>query len=183
MSTTEHLNGLDLSAVGEIAASFRRAPESGPTPFRAEVSWLGGYRTEAHLDGESVVRGDEPEALAGTGTGPSPETMLLAAAAQCLIVGVAGAASARGIGVQSLRVEAVGSVNLAAAYGVAPGDPGFAHIDLAVHLDADAPPEQLQALIDDALSTAPIPNTIARPVPVSARLAGGPKSAREETRR
>ena len=58
-----------------------------------------------------------------------------------------------------------------ATYGVAPGEPGFAHIELTVHLDADAPRERLQSLIDDALATAPIPNTIARPVPVTAGLA------------
>src|SRR5438309_2034150 len=157
MSSTEHLNGVDLGAVGDIADGFRRAPESGPTRFQADVSWLGGYRTEARLDGVASVRGDEPEALAGTGTGPSPEAMLLGAAAQCLIVGIAGAASARGIAIRCLRIEAAGSVNLAAAYGVAPGEPGFAHIELTVHLDADAPRERLQSLIDDALATAPIP--------------------------
>jgi uncharacterized OsmC-like protein len=171
MTAIEHLNGVDLGAVGEIADGFRRAPESGPTRFQAEVAWLGGYRTEARLDGMATVRGDEPEALAGTGTGPSPEAMLLAAAAQCLIVGVAGVASARGVEIRSLRVDAAGSVDLAAAYGVAPGNPGFAHIDLTVHVEADAPRERLQSVVDDALATAPIPNTIARPVPVTARLA------------
>jgi uncharacterized OsmC-like protein len=171
VSTAQNLNGVDLSAVGDIAEGFRREPESGRTHFQADVSWLGGYRTEAHLDGVAVVHGDEPKSLAGTGTGPSPEAMLLAAAAQCLIVGVAGIASARGIAIESLRVAAAGSVNLAAAYGVVMGDPGFAHIELTVHLKADAPPDQLESLVDDALATAPIPNTIAHPVPVAARLA------------
>jgi uncharacterized OsmC-like protein len=170
-STSADLNGVDLRAVAEIADGYRRAPELGHTRFGAEVSWLGGYRTEARFDGSVTVRGDEPEALAGSGTGPSPEAMLLAAAAQCLIVGVAGTASARGIAVRSLRVDAAGSVDLAAAYGVHAGNPGFAHLELTVHLDSDASREQLQSVVDDALATAPIPNTIARPVPVTARLA------------
>jgi organic hydroperoxide reductase OsmC/OhrA len=169
-STSEHLNDVDVRAVAEIAEGYRRAPESGQVRFAAEVAWLGGYRTEARLDGVAEVRGDEPVALAGTGTGASPETMLLAAAAQCLIVGVAGTASARGITLRSLRVEASGTVNLAAAYGVQEGHPGFGSIELKVHLEADPGRAELQSLIDDALASAPIPNTIARPVPVSARL-------------
>jgi organic hydroperoxide reductase OsmC/OhrA len=178
-SEAEHLNGVDLDAVAKIAGRYREAPDTGRTRFEAQVSWLGGYRTEARLDGLSGLRGDEPEALAGTGTGPSPEAMLLAAAAQCLIVGVAGAASARGIAIETLTVEAAGAVNLAAAYGVQDGSPGFDRIELMVHLespDADAP--QLQALVDDALASAPIPNTIARPVPVTARLASAARRSR-----
>jgi uncharacterized OsmC-like protein len=170
-STSEHLNDVDLPAVAEIAESYRRVPDTGPTRFEAAVSWLGGYRTETRFEGSVTVRGDEPEALAGTGTGPSPEAMLLAAASQCLIVGVAGLASAHGIQIHRLRVEAAGAVDLAAAYGVVDGNPGFAHIELTVHLDADASREQLQSIVDDALATAPIPNTIARPVPVTARIA------------
>jgi uncharacterized OsmC-like protein len=80
-------------------------------------------------------------------------------------------ASAHGIQIHRLRVEAAGAVDLAAAYGVVDGNPGFAHIELTVHLDADASREQLQSIVDDALATAPIPNTIARPVPVTARIA------------
>jgi hypothetical protein len=102
--------------VAEIAEGYRRAPETAPTRFEAAVSWLGGYRTETRFDGSVAVRGDEPEALAGTGTGPSPEAMLL-------------------------------------------------------KVDAGASREQLQSVVDDALATAPIPNAIARPVPVSARVA------------
>jgi uncharacterized OsmC-like protein len=170
-STSQHVNGVDMPAVAAIAEGYRRAPDTGDTRFEAKVSWLGGYRTETHFDGSVTVRGDEPEALAGTGTGPSPEAMLLAAASQCLIVGIAGVASARGIELRSLRVEAAGAVDLAAAYGVHPGNPGFAHIELSVHVDADATREQLQSVVDDALATAPIPNTIARPVPVTARVA------------
>jgi hypothetical protein len=71
--------------------------------------------------------------------------MLLAAAAQCLIV-------RRG------RDGAVGARDR---------DPEPS----AVHLRATADRDELESPVDDALSTAPIPNTIARPVPVTARLA------------
>jgi hypothetical protein len=64
--------------------------------------------------------------------------MLLAAAAQCLIV----RRGRDGVGARDRDPE-----------------------PSAVHLRATADRDELESLVDDALSTAPIPNTIARPVP------------------
>ena len=164
------LNGVDLEAVEMIADGYRADPASGRRGFSATVRWLGGYRTEADLAGAVVLRGDEPTDLAGTGTGPSPEDMLLTAVGQCLVVGLAGSASARGIAIDVLEVEVSGAVNLTAAYGVEPGSPGFDRIDIVVTLESGAPRDELEQLLARALELAPIPNTVQRPVPVTARL-------------
>jgi uncharacterized OsmC-like protein len=163
-------NGVDLATVRDVVERFTADPASGRRPFGATVRWLGGYRTETSLEG-AVVRGDEPTELAGSGTGPSPEDMLLTAVGQCLVVGLAGTASARGIAIDALAVEVAGVVNLTAAYGVEPGSPGFQAIELVVHLESATPRVVLDTLLRDALELAPIPNTVQRPVPVSARLA------------
>ncbi len=164
-------NGVDLAAVGEIVDRYRDDPAAGRHPFATSVRWLGGYRTETSLPGTTVVLGDEPTELAGGGTGPSPEDMLLTAIGQCLIVGIAGSASARGITIDSLAVDVSGVVNLTAAYGIEPGSPGFASIDIAVRLESDTPRPELEQLVARALELAPIPNTVMHPVPVAARLA------------
>jgi uncharacterized OsmC-like protein len=173
MSTeqTEHLNGVDLRRVAGIAAGYKRDPESGRKDFGARVEWIDGYRTEARLGHYEAFPGDEPKELAGSATGPTPEEMLLGAVGQCLIVGLAGSASARGIRIDSLSVEVEGTVNLTAAYGVQEGNPGFDGIKIRVNLDADADRDQLEQLLDDAVRLAPIPNTVARPVEVVTRLA------------
>jgi hypothetical protein len=57
------------------------------------------------------------------------------------------------------------------AYGIEKGNPGFQAIELMVHLEADGGREALQLIVDQALASAPIPNTVARSVPVTARLA------------
>lgn len=166
-------NGVDLAAVQAIVDCYRKDPGAGRHPFGARVGWLGGYRTETKLAGMTVLRGDEPTELGGLGTGPSPEDMLLTAVGQCLVVGIVGAASARGLQIDSLEVDVSGIVNLTAAYGVESGNSGFRQIDILVHLGARAPREQLEALVERALELAPIPNTIQRPVPVRAQLASG----------
>jgi uncharacterized OsmC-like protein len=168
---TENLNGVDTKAVARIADGYRADPSSGRKRFDARVEWLGGYRTQARLGPYRGVAGDEPEELAGSATGPSPEEMLLGAVGQCLIVGLAGSASARGIRLDRLAVEVEGRANLAAAYAVDQGNPGFDAIEVRVHIDADADRERLEDLVQHALKLAPIPDTVSRPVPVEAILA------------
>lgn len=164
------LNGVDLQKVEQITQQYRRDPDSGRAPFSARVRWLGGYQTVSELGAHQPVKGDEPEALAGTDTGPTPEEMLLGAVGQCLAVGYAGLAASRGIKIDSLEIDVRGKVNLPAAYGVEEGHPGFDRIEVDVHLDADARPEELEDLHEKVVERAPIPNTVARPVEVNARL-------------
>ena len=164
------LNGVDLALVREITDRYRANPEEGQTAFEASVTWLGGYRTEAQLGSFAGVRGDEPPALAGTGTGPAPEELLLGAVSQCLIVGIAGSASARRIRIDALAVHSEGVVNLPAAYGVDDGSPGFREIRVTVRLEADAERTALEELVAKAVALAPIPNTVSRPVPVTVSL-------------
>jgi len=170
MTATTSINGIDATAVSAVAQRLREQ-RSEPVRFSAGVRWLGGYRTEAQVGPNPALAGDEPADLAGTGTGPSPEDLLLGAVGQCLIVGLAGAASARGVAIKDLRVDVEGDVNLPAAYGLADGHPGFQAIRVTVHLDADADRLELDALVDHALSRAPIPATVSNPVPVTATLA------------
>lgn len=164
-------NGIDVHVVERITDGYRADPDSGRTPFSARVRWLGGYKTESDLGHHAPVRGDEPTALAGTDTGPSPEEMLLGAVGQCLAVGYAGTAAARGVTIESLEIDVEGQVNLDAAYGVRDGNPGFDRIAVNVHLASDAPREELEAMHEQVVARAPIPNTVARPVEVDARLA------------
>ena len=165
------VNGIDLQLVERITDGYRADPGSGRTPFSARVRWLGGYKTESQLGHHAPVRGDEPAELAGTDTGPNPEQMLLGAVGQCLAVGYAGSAAARGLTIQSLEIEVEGQVNLDAAYGVREGNPGFDRIAVKVHLESDAPPEELEAMHEQVVARAPIPNTVARPVEFDAQLA------------
>jgi uncharacterized OsmC-like protein len=162
-------NGVDASAVQAVVERFRADPPSSDVPFGARVEWVDGYRTRA-VTPSAVVAGDEPVDLAGTGTAPAPEELLLSAVGQCLVVGIVGAVSARGTAIEHLSVSARGRVDLAVAYGLADGHPGFSAIELEVDLRADLPREELDALVRQALARAPIPSTVSRPVPVTVEL-------------
>lgn len=166
------LNGVDVDHVRSIATGYRDDPETGRTAFGARVRWIGGYRTEASLTDGLRVDGDEPVALAGTGRGPSPEDLLLSAVGQCLTVGWVGTLSAKGYAIEALEVDVRGHCDLAVAYGVGEGNPGFDRIEVAVQIRSDAPDDVLDGLADQVLAQAPIPNTVLRPIPVAHRVTG-----------
>src|SRR6185312_14922429 len=107
MTAITNINGIDLTAVGAVTERLRARREE-PVRFAAGVRWLGGYRTEARVGPELALAGDEPTELAGGNTGPSPEDLLLGAVGQCLIVGLAGAATARGVRIERLSVDVEG---------------------------------------------------------------------------
>jgi uncharacterized OsmC-like protein len=165
-----HLNGLDQDQVGAVVHRFRADPVTAQVTFDAAVEWAGGYRTRAQAGPHGPLAGDEPVDLAGAGTAPAPEELLLAAVGQCLVVGIVGAASARGLAIARLTVHAQGQVDLNVAYGLTDGLPGFSSVLVSVDLRADAPREELDRLVQAALARAPIPNTLSHPVPVVAEL-------------
>jgi uncharacterized OsmC-like protein len=171
MSDRELVNGVDVAHVRSIAAGFKADPPSGRTEFGARVRWIDGYRTEASLAGDLRVDGDEPTELAGGGGAPSPEDLLLAAVGQCLTVGWVGTLSSRGYRISSLTIDVHGAADLAVAYGVGTGNPGFDAIEVDVTIESDAPQDVIDGLADEVLAQAPIPNTVLRPIPVRQRLA------------
>jgi uncharacterized OsmC-like protein len=156
--------------VDAVVDRFRADPGSADVAFAATVTWLDGYRTATSAGGFGPLAGDEPVDLAGSGTAPAPEDLLLAAVGQCLVVGIVGAASARGVAIAGLDVTARGHVDLSVAYGLADGHPGFSSIEVSVDLRAALPRAELDALVQGALARAPIPNTVANPVPVRVSL-------------
>ena len=161
---------IDLDVLARATERFRADPQNKPR-FDARVEWQGGYRTTSRLGAFAGPNGDEPVDYAGSGTGPAPEELLLAAAAQCLLVGIAGATAVRRIAVKNLVVRASGRVNLPAAFGVTEGHPGFETVELTVEIDAEAELGLLESLVQAALARAPVPASLARPVSVTARLA------------
>ena len=164
------VNGVRTASLAAVVSRFRQDPSSADTPFAVSVDWLEGYRTEATLGLHGPLAGDEPLELAGEGSAPAPEELLLAAAAQCLVVGIVGTASARAIAVHSLHVRARGTVDLAVAYGLADGHAGFSSVTLEVDLDAHADREVTESIVAEALDRAPIPSSLAHPIPVTAVL-------------
>jgi uncharacterized OsmC-like protein len=117
---------------------------------------------------------DEPPVLLGDDTAPNPSEAALAALGSCLAVGIHANAVARGITVRSLEIELEADINITAVWGTGDTSPkpvGFEAVRAKVHLDADAPAEELDALIAHATTWSPVANTFTKPVALTVEAA------------
>jgi uncharacterized OsmC-like protein len=110
---------------------------------------------------------DEPPALLGDDTAPNPSEASLAALGSCLAVGIHANAVARNITITKLELELEADINITAVWGTGDTSPkpvGFDAVRVKVHLDADAPQAELDALIAHAAVWSPVANTFTKPV-------------------
>lgn len=169
--TSERLNDVDVTAVANLVERIQQSPADAQTTWRAEVQWTGGFRSESHVRDFAPIPSDEPPVLGGTNSAPNPVEQLLGALGSCLAVGYAANASVQGIEITDLRIELEGDVDLRTFLGLADANAGYEGLRVKVHLDADAPPEQIQALHARVVGTSPVGHTLSRAVPVAVELA------------
>ncbi len=114
---------------------------------------------------------DEPPALLGDDTAPNPSEASLAALGSCIAVGLHANAVKRGWKIRKLELHLEGDLNITAVWGT--GDTsekpvGFTGVRIKVDLDADAPQDEIDALIQYVVKWSPVANTFIRPVNLSA---------------
>jgi len=167
MTTISRLNDVDLDAVATLIDACKEDADKAATTWRAEVHWNGGFRSEGRIRDFAPLPSDEPTALGGTDTAPNPVEQLLAALGNCLAVGVAANATARGIRLRSLSIAVEGDLDLSTFLGLEPGHAGFGNITAQVDVDADASPEEVAELVEYVFNTSPVGHTLAREIPVA----------------
>jgi uncharacterized OsmC-like protein len=102
----------------------------------------------------------------------TPSETLLAALGSCLAARIRADAVTGSIHVQSLALDMEVDVERSPLWGTLGARlVGFEAIRVAVHLEADAPPEALRALIAHALLWSPVANTIHNAVHLDVALA------------
>jgi len=170
MTTTTTLNHVNIEAVGNLISAIQADPATADTKWRATVTWLGGFRTEAKIRHFEVLHSDEPAGLGGEDTAPNPVEQVLAALGNCLAVGYAANATARGIELDSLHIDISGPVDLHTFLGLREGHAGFSEISATVHLASSAEPEKLAELHEHVLKTSPVGHTLQAALPVSIAL-------------
>ena len=170
-TVTTTLNDVDIGSVVSLAKKIQDKPEVAATKWSAEVTWNGGFRSEAKVRDFASAKSDEPLQLGGTNTGPNPVEQVLAALGNCLAVGYAANATAAGITIKNITIKVEGDLDLHTFLGLKPGNAGFSNISVKVNIDSDATREALQALHDKVVSTSPVGHTLNRAVPLDVQIA------------
>ncbi len=163
MSTTETApvdNGVNVEALLGARAALTEMPAAAAFTWKASCEWVRGTHSRTSIDGffglgeeqshrqTFTIDTDHPEVFAADDNGPTPVETALAALTGCLVGGVASVATHRGIQLRSVTATIEGDMDLQGILGIDPEvRNGFNGVRVSFDIDADATPEEKQALV------------------------------------
>lgn len=177
-------NGVNTEALLGARDALSQAPNAADFVWRAECKWIDGTYSQTTVDGFTglgqehrhttphTFDADHPECFASQDRGATPPEILLAALASCLTAGVASVAQHREIQLSSVTAQIEGKLNV---LGILGADPdvrnGFSDIRVSFDIDADASPEDLQALVGQSQKRSAVYDIVTNPTNVTVKLA------------
>jgi len=178
---TKMVNGLDVEALQATIHAVSRDPEPGMTTWRVATDWMGGTRSDSHVDhyvigGKKIAKDwtikiDEPLEICGTNQYANPQEYLLAAMNACMMVGYVAVASLLGVELESVRIETEGDIDLRGFLGVDKKTaPGYENLKQTVYIKGNGTPEQFRKIHEMAWATSPNRHNITTPVALNTEL-------------
>lgn len=181
IETTNTTNGLDMDALVGTVEAVKNDPSLGAFEFRATNQWINGGENRSRIKefygagSEDESRTDafeftngEPPVLLGANEGANPVEFLLHALAGCVTTTTVLHAAARGIQIERLSTELVGTIDVQGLLALDDAVPvGYEQIQIKMDIKADCSDEELDDLLTFAKDHSPVCNTICRPVPVT----------------
>lgn len=177
-------NGVNTEALLGAREALSQTPAAADFVWKATCSWVNGTFTQTTVDGFSglgedhhhkaisTFDADHPECFASEDRGATPTEILLAALASCLTAGVASVAQHRQIQLKSVTAHVTGKMNV---LGVLGADPevrnGFSDISVRYDIDADASPEDIQAVVAQSQKRSAVYDAITNPTNVTVAVA------------
>lgn len=151
-------------AIHDLQQTIRANPGSERTEFRAvTVSPQDSFATDSTVRGFGV-RLDEPTQLGGENTGPNPVEAVLAALGSCQAIVYRAYASALGIRLDRVEVDARGKLDLRGFLGLAAVAPGYDEVNFRVRIESPEAPERIQELARVVDEHCPVLDILRRPV-------------------
>ena len=183
METKSAVNGVNVDELFGTIDAVKKAPVIAKFKFRAENQWIDGghnrttlknfYGTQQDHEHKEpfVLDADEPPLLLGKDIGPNPVEYALTALAACVTTSIVYHAAAKGVTIRSMESRLEGDIDLQGFLGLKDDVPrGYKEIRMYVSIEADAPPEKLQEIVQLGPTYSPVFDTITRAVPVSVQL-------------
>ncbi len=183
IETTNRTNGLDMEALVGTVEAVKNDPSLGAFEFRATNQWINGGENRSRIKefygagSEDESRTDafeftngEPPVLLGANEGANPVEFLLHALAGCVTTTTVLHAAARGIQIERLSTELVGTIDVQGLLALDDAVPvGYEQIQIKMDIKADCSDEELDDLLAFAKDHSPVCNTICRPIPVTVK--------------
>jgi uncharacterized OsmC-like protein len=173
-------NGVNVQALLDARMALVDAPEGAQFTWRASNTWVRGTHSRSAitdffgLGAEQSHRSswsfeaDHPEVFASEDSGPTPVEYVLVGLASCLTAGIAAVAQNRGIQLNSVKATLEGDMDV---LGILGGDPetrnGFNEIRVHYDIDADATPEEIEALVAQSQKRSAVFDCVTNPTSVT----------------
>lgn len=176
------INGVDLTVFGETVAAIAQTPDLAATVFRSSSRWDDDCRVittignvvavgnEHRRPTAHVVVTDRPEALNGSGHGPSALELAMSALGACIATTLVAHASSRRIHLRSLEVRMSGAVDLRGVLRLADVRPGFDSLVASIGVEAELSESELRSFVEETLPLSPVLDLFQRGAPVRTEL-------------
>jgi len=186
MTTTESPvadNGVNVQALLDAREVLKGAPEAAQFKWRATSSWQNGVHSEIKVSNffglgeeqdhktEHTFDADHPAVFAAEDNGITPIEFLLVGLASCLSAGVASVAQNRGIQLRSVESTVEGNHDIRGILG-ADSDVrnGFNDITVKFKIDADASPQEIEALVAQSQKRSAVFDALTNPTDVTVEV-------------
>jgi uncharacterized OsmC-like protein len=172
-------NGVNVQALLDARTALVGAPAGAQFTWRASNEWVRGTHSQTGINGFFGLGGeqahriswqfeaDHPEIFASEDNGVTPVEFVLVGLASCLTAGVAAVAQNRGIQLNSVKATIEGDMDI---LGILGGDPetrnGFNEIRVHYDIDADASPEDIEALVAQSQKRSAVFDVVTNPTSV-----------------
>jgi len=165
------LNGLEASKLEQFVQDLKTKPEVAKAvngPWRSRVEWQGGLKAKGYMRNH-VASFDEPEGLGATDTAASAHEHILSAVGACMMTGFIFQATRKGIKIHNCEIALEGTFgNILNWAGLSDEDtPGYPEIKAKMYVKADATPETLEKIWNEAWKRSVVTQTVAREVKVT----------------
>lgn len=178
-------NGVNMEQMFGTLDAIKANPPLATFQWRAQNTWLGGSHNRTTIHSFSyggaddtmrkptfTVDAGEPNILLGHDEGPNPAEFLLHALAACLTTSVVYVASARKVKLNAVSSTVEGDMDVQGALGLNDSiRNGFSQIRVKFTVDADAPREKIEEVVQRAYARSAVFDSINAGVPVKVSLA------------
>lgn len=176
-------NGVNVEALVEAREALTDAPEAAQFEWRATCEWKNGTHSHSTVEGfyglgeeqqhrtEFQFDADHPEIFASEDKGATPVEYILVGLASCLTAGVAAVAQYRNIQLNSVTATLEGNMDLQGILGIdSDVRNGFDGIKIKYKIDADATPEEIEALVAQSQKRSAVYDIVTNPTNVTVEV-------------
>ena len=169
-------NGVNVAALLEAREALSSAPQAAQFQWRATCEWVNGTHSHSNVEGFFGLGGeqshkttfeydaDHPELFASEDNGATPIEFVLVGLASCLTAGIAAVAQNREIQLRSVKATLEGAMDVQGILGIDPEvRNGFSDVKVHFDIDADATPEEIEALVAQSQKRSAVFDVVTNP--------------------